>query len=106
MTCKEFEKRIPDFIDRKMDYPNLKIFLGHMDSCENCREELSISFLVADGLLHLEEGDSFDFQRELDNRLEEADRQLRRNERFMNAGFWAEIVAIGILAGILAWLVI
>ena len=106
MTCKEFEKRIPDFLDKKMDYPDLKIFCAHMDSCEKCREELSISFLVEDGLQHLEEGDSFDFQRELDNRLEEADRQLGRNERFLKAGFWAEVVAIGIMMGIMAWLVI
>ncbi len=81
MNCKEFEKRIPDFIERRMDYPDLKDFCDHMGSCGNCREELSISFLVSDGLQHLEEGDSFDFQRELDNRLEEAGRQLRRSDR-------------------------
>ncbi len=104
MTCKEFEKRIPDFIGKKMDYPDLKEFRGHMDSCGDCKEELSISLLVADGLQHLEEGDSFDFQKELDNRLEEADRKLRRNDRFLNMGFWAETAAVGALAGVLAWL--
>lgn len=106
MTCKEFEKRIPDFIGRTMDFPELKAFRGHMNSCGDCKEELSISLLVADGLQHLEEGDSFDFQKELDNRLEEADRKLRRNESFLIAGFWAEAAAVGALAGVLVWLLV
>lgn len=104
MNCKEFEKRIPNFIDRKMDFPTMKAFQEHMKHCEKCREELSIGILVADGLQHLEEGDSFDLQREFEERMEEASRKLRRNENFLRAGFWAEVLAVGVMAGVLVWL--
>ena len=46
MTCRECEKQIPDFIGRKMDYPKMKRFTEHVDTCESCREELVIQFLV------------------------------------------------------------
>ena len=106
MNCKEFEKLIPVFLQRKMDYPTLKSFHEHMDRCEDCKEELSIQYLVMDGLQHLEEGDSFDLQSELDDRLAESRRRLKRNDQFMKYGLWMELAAVGALAGIIIWLLI
>lgn len=106
MNCKEFEKEIPVFIERKMDFPAMKAFQEHIKLCEKCREELSIGILVADGLQHLEEGDSFDLQREFEDRLEEASRKLQHNEYFLKLGFWTEVLAVGVLAGVLVWLLI
>ena len=44
MDCKQFEKLIPDFIARKLDYPALKKFYEHMEQCADCEEELTSSF--------------------------------------------------------------
>lgn len=104
MTCKDFEKQIPSFLNRKMDYPTMKEFQAHLDTCESCKEELTISFLVVDGLQRLEEGDAFDLQKELNLRLKETKRQLNRNDSLLKIGFWMEIVVVGILAGILIWI--
>ena len=60
MECKEFEKRIPDFIKKKLDYITLKSFAEHVESCSKCREELTIQFLIDEGLIRLEEGNAFD----------------------------------------------
>ena len=42
--CREFEKLIPGFIGRKLDFPTLKRFYEHWERCGECREELSIQY--------------------------------------------------------------
>lgn len=79
MNCKEFEKRIPDFIENKLEYKELKSFVQHVEECEDCREELTIQFLVAEGMVRLEEGGAFDLQKELDRRMEMTRRGIRRH---------------------------
>lgn len=83
MDCKEFEKRIPDFISRKMDYITLKRYMAHMESCPKCREELTIQVLLEEGLVRLEEGSAFDLKQELYLRKEEAQRKIKRNDRWI-----------------------
>ena len=106
MDCKEFEKEIPSFIQHKMDYFSLKDFHAHMQSCSECKEELTIQFLVTDGLKKLEEGDAFDLQKEWKLRTEETTKKIQRGDGVLQMGFWAEIIAVGILAGIILFLLI
>lgn len=106
MECKEFEKAIPAFINYKMDYLSLKEFYDHIQSCPECKEELTIQFLVTDGLHRLEEGDAFDLQKEWKLRMDEASRRIKRGDGVLRAGFWTEIVIVGILAGILLYLLL
>lgn len=104
MDCKEFVKEIPDFIDRKQNYFKLRDFCGHMDTCLECREELVIQFLVTEGMLRLEDGDTFDLQRELDARMEEAKKAIRSQAYALEVGFVAEIFFIVGVLGFLIWL--
>lgn len=106
MGCKEFEKLIPDFIARKLDYPALRRFCGHVGRCEACREELNIQFLVTEGVQRLEDGRAFDFQAELAQRMEEAGRSIRFHSAFLYLGIAMEIVAAGLLAGIVIWILL
>lgn len=104
--CKKFEKRIPDFIARKMDYPTLKDFIGHMEQCDDCREELVIQFLVSEGIQRLEDGSAFDLQTELDQRIEEARQKIRFHGGFMSLGLGLEILAVCLLAGLMVWILL
>lgn len=106
MDCKEFERMIPDFIAKKLDYPTLKRFCGHMEYCEECREELSIQFLVSEGVQRLEDGRAFDFQKELDQRMEDARKKIRFHTGMMRIGLVMEIAAVCLLAGIVIWILI
>ena len=105
MDFKEFEKLIPGFIERKLDYASLKRFSEHMEQCANCKEELVIQFLVTEGIQRLEDGGAFDLQVELEQRLEEARRKLKIHDRFMKLGILMEIIAVALLAGIIIWIV-
>ena len=73
MNCKDAEKKIPYFLQDELDGSKLEEFLEHMENCPECKEELSIQFLVAEGLERLEKGNNFNLQKELLMKLEDAD---------------------------------
>ena len=106
INCKEFEKMIPDFIAQKMDYPTMKGFISHMEQCRDCKEELSIQFLVIEGIQRLEDGNAFDLQAELEQRLLAARQKIKFHNAFMSLGFAMEIIAVCLLAGIIVWILL
>ncbi len=80
MTCKEAEKMIPCFLQDDLDTEELREFMEHIESCDECREELSIQFLVMEGMTRLEEGNVFDLQNELKYRMDMAGHALKVRE--------------------------
>lgn len=106
MTCKEFEKMIPDFLERKLDFLTLKAFSEHMEACEACHEELTIQFLVTEGMQRLEEGDAFDMQAELEERLEEARSHMKFHSTFLYVGAAIETLAIALIAVFIIWMLL
>lgn len=106
MSCKEFERLIPDYIAQKLDYPTLKKFDEHMEQCGECREELIIQFFVTEGVQRLEDGSAFDLQAELDQRLAQTKQQIKVHGTFLNLGIVMEIIAVCILVGIVVWMLL
>lgn len=106
MTCKEFERKIPDFIAGKLDFLTLRQFGEHMEHCPECREELEIQFLVTEGMQRLEEGDSFDLQGELNSRLEDARGRVRFHLAFLGIGGALELLAVAALIGVIVWILV
>ena len=77
MDCKDEEKMIPVFLQDELDIKVLNQFIEHIDGCPECMEELSIQFLVAEGLERLEAGNNFNLQKALTNRLLDASHQIK-----------------------------
>lgn len=77
MDCKETDRLIPAFLKNELSGRELKGFMEHISGCDECREELSIQFLILEGMARLENGNTFDLQAELDRRLEDAARRMR-----------------------------
>ena len=80
MTCKEIEKIIRSFLNDDLDTDDLREFMDHIVNREECMEELSIQFLVLEGMARLESGNVFDLQNELKHRMEEAQHILKLRE--------------------------
>lgn len=80
MKCKETEKLIPLFLEDELEDEDLGEFMDHIEKCEECKEELTIQFLVLEGVARLEKGNVFDLQRELKIRMEEAEHGMRSRE--------------------------
>lgn len=96
LQCMHAAKMIPAFISKELSYRELERFMEHMEECDNCREELSIQFLVEVGLNSLEAGNTFDLQEELDTALEEAEKRVKLY-RFFRQSFFI-LGCIGIAA--------
>lgn len=94
MDCKEFEKLIPVFLEKKMDFLTMEKFSKHMEECPGCSEELEIQFLVAEGMQRLEEGDAFDLQSELEEQLSESKRKVKFHTAFLKLGVVLEVIAV------------
>ena len=80
MNCKETEKLIPLFLDDELEDEELREFMEHIEKCEECKEELTIQFLVLEGVARLETGNVFDLQKELKIRLFDADHGMKSRE--------------------------
>lgn len=71
LDCKECEKLIPDFLADKLDSETAENFIAHIESCQECMEEVSIQFLITEGMNRLEQGDTFELKKELGILIEE-----------------------------------
>ncbi|MCR5503777.1 MAG: zf-HC2 domain-containing protein [Lachnospiraceae bacterium] len=80
MNCKRAVQLVPAFLKDELDTDDLRDFIEHVDTCEECREELTIEFLVKEGIIHLESGEVFDLGRELGARMKAANHRLRIRE--------------------------
>lgn len=80
MKCKEAEKMIPLFLEDELETDELREFMEHIDKCRECEEELSIQFLVYEGMARLETGNVFDLQNELKSRMDDAGHTLHFRE--------------------------
>ena len=83
MTCKEAEKLIPVFLEDDLDTDDLREFMEHIEECGECKEELSIQFLVKEGLSRLEAGSVFDLKNELEYRIGMEEHALKMRESLM-----------------------
>lgn len=103
MTCKRAEKLVPQFLNDELDIEDLREFIGHIKTCEQCREELTIEFLVKEGLLRLENGAVFDLNRELGLRMAAAEHKLKVRENLkliyytVSGLVGAEVIAAALL---------
>lgn len=104
-ACKETEMKITDFINRKLEYRELSQFVEHIEGCESCREELTIQFLITEGMARLEDGRAFDLKKELDSRMEESRRNIRRHRFMQCISITMEIVAVLAIALVLYFIV-
>jgi len=102
MICKEFEKNISDYMQKKLDFNTEKLFVEHLHACPTCKEELNIQFLVEEGLVRLEDGRAFDLQKEIKELLKESDKKIRVHENAVKIGKIVEIIImVAVLAAVL-----
>lgn len=104
MTCKDADKLIPLFLEDDLDNQKLSDFLYHIDTCPECKEELTIQFLVREGMQRLESGNTFNLRLELDYLLKDARKRLRLRKMLVLISATLEllVVVMSVVAVILA----
>ena len=107
MTCKEAEKLIPVFLEDDLDTDDLREFMEHIEECGECMEELSIQFLVKEGLSRLEAGSVFDLKNEPEYRIGMEEHALKMRESLMWLSYLLDglvvIAAIVLVALVMAF---
>lgn len=98
MECKEVQKKIHSFIDDKLDSKESLAFIEHIRSCPNCKEELSIEFLVITGLQRLDDAEAFDLQRELEDKIKTNEENALHRKKMSRIGFLF-IIFLAVVAG-------
>ena len=83
MTCVEAEKMVIPYINDQLSVTELEDFIEHIKTCENCREELEIHYMVDVGLKKLDEADgTYDIVGDLKRKVAESYRSLRHISMF------------------------
>lgn len=106
MDCKETNKRMSDFLNNELNSRELKDFMEHISGCKDCKEELSIQFLVQEGMARLENGNTFDLQSELDRLLEDKERKMLFHRWLHYFIYGVEALAIVTIIAIIVLVVI
>ena len=83
MTCNECKKHIKDFLDDSLNYRHTVDFIEHVRSCEDCMEELSIEYLVSEGLKRLDTATSFDLDTELHDKIDKSYNKAKFYKNFL-----------------------
>lgn len=94
MDCKDFQRMIPGFLDDELDVRALEIFLGHIESCKSCKEELTIQFLVETGTQSLEDGTNFNLSHELELMMNRAYQRLGARKRLLKTAFFLQVLVV------------
>ncbi len=104
MDHKEFCSHIQDFLYDSLDDNTLNEFLEHMDSCADCRDELSTQYLVYEGLERLETGATFDVDKDLSEIVERERHRLRTRTALTHLATAAEIFTVTLFCIVMALL--
>ena len=94
MDCKEFQGLIPLFLENKFNKRQAQNFFEHMQSCEECKEEVRIQYLISEGMLRLEEGKGFDLNKELDKKIEDTQKAIKSRTLTNGIIYSMEVIAI------------
>ena len=100
MDCIETHKKIKAFMDNKMDSRETLDFIQHVQGCKDCMDELSIEYLVVQGLKQLDSDSSEAFN--LDEELKDELDMKQKNAKFrLRTVRWIFILSIcfAIVAG-------
>lgn len=110
LTCKTAEKMVTPYINKQLDDKTLEAFLGHVQYCEACKEELEIYYTVAVGLRQLDsDAGNYNIAASMEESLENAwtlvkTVQLRKIICYAVNTLWAIGVLTVVLLQLRIWL--
>ena len=94
MDCKEVQKNIAAFLNGDLHGKDAERFLNHIEGCEECKEELSIQYLVREGTARLEGGGSFDLSKDLDVLIADSYLAIKKSRRAAVIIYSLEFIAL------------
>lgn len=78
ISCSECEKMIYPYLDNALSISDIEIIYNHIKNCPSCMEELTIQFLVTEGIEAVDKSDNYNLVKSLNNKLRDTERLLQR----------------------------
>lgn len=102
MDCKEAQRCIRLFFEDELSEDTAQKFVEHVYSCKECMEELTIEYLLLEGINRLENADDIDVKSELEEKL---NRTINRKKVYnqLKAGLFLVVfmlICIFLLGGV------
>ena len=94
MKCKEFTGLVPAFLEDSLDDTTLQEFLDHYDSCQGCREEVEIQYLIDRVFNDKRVDNGINLEKDLPEYINNERRQLAYRTKLVNAAFVLELTAV------------
>ena len=69
MECREAQRCVQAFLKDELDRRTAEKFVEHVQDCDECMEELTIEYLLLEGISRLENADDIDVRSELEEKL-------------------------------------
>lgn len=82
MDCYECKKQIKEFLNDSMNSKKCIEFVNHVRGCSECMEELSIEYLVNEGLKRLDTATSFNLDHELNEKINKSYSKAKFQKNF------------------------
>ena len=77
IDCKVIEKRIQHYLDNKLSPYEMQVFLDHIKECPDCKEELTIRYMVSEGLTKAEQDNEYNLLHGLEEKMQGSYRKIR-----------------------------
>lgn len=96
MTCLEAQSKIIAYIENKLEKEDKIDFLKHIQSCEDCKEELNIYYTMLEGMKQLDNNLplSKDFTEELNLRMKRELKFEKKKREFFHSSVCIMFVGI------------
>lgn len=99
MDCREIQSLIVPFIESQLTLEKTRLFLKHIEECEDCREELEVYYILIVGLKQLEKEPekSMDLHAQFEELLKNTKTHVNR----VRLGRFPKLVVLAALIGII-----
>ncbi|MCM1307030.1 MAG: zf-HC2 domain-containing protein [Butyrivibrio sp.] len=98
MNCSDFQKMIPDIIDKNIDDKELAPILEHIESCKECYDELEIYYVLRCGLDD-DSGKPMNFIGQLENSISSMKKRSERYTAARSVYVFTQLAAYAAIAG-------
>ncbi len=95
--CKEIQSLIPGYLAGKLSLKEAKAFTAHLKKCNECSDEMEISYLLDEGITKAENGEIIDLHADLQAMLDDTDGLIQHLTQYRSVVYLIESTAIFVL---------
>lgn len=104
MNCLDFQGEITRYINNELNYREKEAFLAHLRTCDNCRDELEIYYIVLTSLRQMDNNEDIisDYKSSFEKSIKSSEKELikRRYGRLKRRiAFPAVLTVVMLLTG-------